>query len=163
MNDVEICVMHDNDLDKCVQVIRSAFKTVAKEFGLTETNSPTNAAFMKSERLIYDRSKGNLMYVLKEQDIIAGFMQLENKGEDRYELKNICVAPEYRHRGFGEALLHFAKGKVQELGGNKISIGIIEENTVLKQWYSNNGFIHLGTKKFDHLPFTVGFMEAVIE
>jgi hypothetical protein len=51
---------------------------------------------------------------------------------------------------------------VKELGGHKISIGIIEENTVLKRWYSNNGFIHLGTKTFDHLPFTVGFMEAVI-
>ncbi len=163
MNDLEICDMHDDDLDKCVQVIHSAFGTVAKEFGLTETNSPTNAAFMKSERLTYDRDKGNLMYVLKEQGNIAGFMQLEKKEENRYELKNICVAPEYRHRGFGEALLDFAKGKVKELGGNKISIGIIEENTVLKQWYLNNGFIHTGTKKFDHLPFTVGFMETIIE
>ena len=163
MNGLEICAMHDDDLDKCVQAIRSAFETVAKEFALTEANCPTNAAFMKSERLIYDKDNGNLMYVPKERGKVAGFMQLEKKEADRYELKNICVIPEYRHLGFGETLLDFAKDKVKELGGNKISIGIIEENNVLKQWYSNNGFIHLGTKKFDHLPFTVGFMETVIE
>lgn len=29
----------------------------------------------------------------------------------------------------------------------------------LKNWYLKNGFIHIGTKKFDHLPLAVGFME----
>ena len=45
------------------------------------------------------------------------------------------------------------------LGGTKIKIGIIEENNILKKWYLNNGFAHIGTGKFDSLPFTVGFME----
>ncbi len=36
---------------------------------------------------------------------------------------------------------------------------IIEENTVLKNWYIANGFVHTGTKKFDHLPFTTGYLE----
>ena len=30
---------------------------------------------------------------------------------------------------------------------------------MLKAWYQSQGFIHTGTKTFDHLPFTVGFME----
>jgi len=40
-----------------------------------------------------------------------------------------------------------------------MTIGIIEENEKLKKWYSDLGFVHIGTKKFEHLPFTVGFME----
>ena len=35
----------------------------------------------------------------------------------------------------------------------------IEESTVLKNWYITNGFEHVGTKKFDHLPFTSGYLE----
>jgi hypothetical protein len=37
--------------------------------------------------------------------------------------------------------------------------GIVEDDTVLKNWYTANGFTHTGTKRFGHLPFTVGFME----
>jgi len=48
---------------------------------------------------------------------------------------------------------------VKSYGGNKISIGIIEENTKLKDWYLKLGFTHISTRKFKHLPFTVGFME----
>lgn len=28
-----------------------------------------------------------------------------------------------------------------------------------QNWYSSNGFVHKGTRKFDHLTFTVGVME----
>ena len=38
-------------------------------------------------------------------------------------------------------------------------VGIVEENKVLRKWYENNGFIHIGTKKFDFFPFTCGYME----
>jgi len=47
----------------------------------------------------------------------------------------------------------------KQLSGIKINIGIIEDNTVLKNWYAANGFIRIGTKKFDHMPITVGYME----
>ncbi len=163
MDNCEICEMRGDELELCVQTVRAAFSTVAKTFGLTEVNCPTNAAFMNNERLLYDHDNGNLMYALKENGCIAGFMQLENNGDGRFELKNIAVVPDCRHKGFGKMLLDFAKQKVKQLGGNKISIGIIEENTVLRQWYEQNGFVHLGTKIYDHLPFTVGFMETAVE
>ncbi len=163
MDNCEICEVREDELALCIAAIRAAFSTVANTFGLTEENCPTNAAFMKIDRLLYDRDKGNLMYALKADGVIAGFMQLEDKGEGRFELKNLAVVPEYCHQGFGKELLGFAKEKARQLGGSKISIGIIEENTVLKQWYEDNGFVHLGTKVLEHLPFTVGFMEAAID
>ena len=42
---------------------------------------------------------------------------------------------------------------------DKINIGIVEENKVLRKWYESFGFVHTGTKKFDFFPFTCGYME----
>ena len=62
--------------------------------------------------------------------------------------------------GLGKELVAYAADYAKDhLGAQKIQIGIVEENTVLKAWYQSQGFIHTGTKTFGHLPFTVGFME----
>jgi hypothetical protein len=58
--------------------------------------------------------------------------------------------------------LDLAKKKVKELGGSYITIGIIEENTTLKEWHIKNGFVHNGTHVFNHLPFTVGYLHYEI-
>lgn len=74
-------------------------------------------------------------------------------------LHNLAVLPECRHNGFGKMLLDHAKDIVKMVGGKTIKAGIIEESDVLKNWYIANGFVHIGTKKFDHLPFTSGYLE----
>ncbi len=79
-----------------------------------------------------------------------------------FELEKLSVLPEHRHRGGGKFLLKHARGEVSRMGGDKITIGIIEENLRLKNWYISHGFIHTGTANFPHLPFTVGFMELLI-
>lgn len=40
-----------------------------------------------------------------------------------------------------------------------MNIGIVEENTILRKWYEDHGFVHIGTKKFDFFPFTCGYMK----
>lgn len=155
--------VNDHELDRCADVIRQGFGTVAKDFGLTIENCPTNGAFIKTERLVNDKSKGNNMFVLIADEEIVGYMQIEKVVNNNYELQKITVLPEFRHCGYGKILLDCAKDKVRELKGSKITIGIIEENEILKQWYIKHGFIHVGTHKFNHLPFTAGFMEFPIE
>ena len=59
----------------------------------------------------------------------------------------------------GEQLVKDAYTKARLLDCTKINIGIVEENTVLRQWYEILGFRHVGTKKFDFFPFTCGYME----
>ena len=56
------------------------------------------------------------------------------------EVKQMNMLPEYRHNGFGKLLLDHAKETVKFLGGNTIKIGIIEESTVLKNWYIAKNF-----------------------
>lgn len=96
------------------------------------------------------------MYGLYAGKKIIGYVSLSKEIDDVFELHNLAVLPEYRHKGFGKLLLDHAKAVVKASGGNVIKIGIMEESTVLKNWYMTNGFVHTGTKKFDHLPFTSG-------
>ena len=152
----------DSELEQCAEVIRRGFQTVADDFGLTPENVPTNGAFIKKERLIADKEKGNIMYALFDRGVIVGFMQLESAGNSTYYLEKISVLPEDRHHGYGSELLNFAKQKVKELEANRLGVAIIEENAILKSWYIKNGFTPTGTKKFEHLPFTVGFLEIYI-
>lgn len=162
MKNFTIREMQDSDIDECLDVIRTSFLTVAEDFGITELNCPTNAAFMKRERLVHEKETDTLMYVACLLGKIIGFVGIKDKTEDEFEIKRLVVLPQYRHFGYGKLLLDFAAEKVISLGGKKITLGIIEENIRLKRWYLNYGFESTGTKVFPHLPFTVGFMEINI-
>lgn len=74
-------------------------------------------------------------------------------------MEKLAVLPEHRHKGYGKKLMGFVFEQVKMSKGERISIGIINESTVLKNWYIENGFAETGTKKFEHLSFTVCFME----
>ncbi len=154
----EMILMKEENLEECAAVIRQGFSTVAKDFGLTIENCPTNGAFIQKERLLEERKKGQMMYGMVTDQKIIGFMQLEKNTDELYFLQKLVVLPEYRHFGLGTKLLDYAREKVKELGGKRLSISIIEENTILKNWYMQYGFVPTGTRKFEHLPFTVGFL-----
>lgn len=146
-------------LSQCLEVIHRGFMTVAEEFGLTPENCPTNGAFMPYSRLENDYNQGDLMFGCFEEGELVGFMQLSQKDAGRFELEKLSVLPEFRHRGYGEALAETAKSEAARRGGERLTIGIIEKNTRLKLWYEKLGFVSTGTREFAHLPFTVGFME----
>ncbi len=146
------------ELPACLHVIHQSFQTVADEFGLTQQNCPKHTSFIPLSFLETQRTWGWKMYGLYTDKKLIGYMSLSKESEDAYELHNLAVLPAYRHNGYGKLLLDYAKSTVKKLGGNAIKIGIIEESTVLKNWYEANGFEHIGAKKFDHLPFTSGYL-----
>lgn len=148
-----------SDLPAALAVIHESFGTVADEFGLTLQNCPKHTAFLSLCYLETQMSWGWRMYCLFAGETVIGYMSLSNEGDGAYELHNLAVLPAYRHKGLGKRLLDHAKAVVHELGGKVIKVGIIEESTVLKNWYMDNGFVPVGTKKFDHLPFTSGYLE----
>ena len=160
MNEIRIRTMQEDEIEECAGIIRKGFGTVAEKFGLTKENCPTNGAFMGSERLRADFNKGKYMYVVEADSQMIGFMQLEIKSAVEAELEKLTVLLHYRHYGFGSRMLDFIKQKARELGIKKLTIGIIEDNMVLKEWYLNHGSQHDGTKDFAHLPFMVGFMSC---
>ena len=154
--------LEPSDFAPAAEMIRAGFATVARQFSLTEQNCPNHTSFITAEKLQNHFCRGWLMYGLYGSGRLTGYVSLSDEGGGVFELHNLAVLPEYRRKGLGKRLIDFCKENVRALGGGKIIIGIIEENTALKSWYAANGFIHTGTKKFDHLPFTAGYMECKV-
>ena len=148
------------DIDRCVQVIRDSFMTVADAFGFTQENAPRFTAFATTaERLQWQYQEGRPRYVCEEDWQIVGYYSLHLQGEQKCELNNLCVLPAYRHRQIGEKLLEHAFEQARKQECVQMFIGIVEENVQLRKWYEAHGAVHVGTEKFDFFPFTCGYME----
>ncbi len=161
------------NIPECVSVIRESFKTVADEFGFTEKNAPRFTAFAITEtRLNYQLehekrkiygffSDGGTNTFVRPKLIGCYSLLVSDNGE--CELNNLCVLPNFRHLGIGSELLDDCLKRAADAGSSKMNIGIVEENTVLRKWYEDKGFVHTNTMKFDFFPFTCGYMEKVLQ
>jgi ribosomal protein S18 acetylase RimI-like enzyme len=149
------------DLPECVRVIRNSFRTVADEFGFTEENAPRFTAFATTEeRLVWQLDgEHRLMYLEEENGAICGYYSLRLNGDGTCDLGSLSVLPEYRHRGIGGRLLRHAAETAAAQGCTMMNLSIVEENTVLRKWYEQNGAVHLRTEKFDFFPFTCGYLQ----
>jgi GNAT superfamily N-acetyltransferase len=155
-------ILKNNELENSAGVIQASFLTVAREFDLTPENAPTNAAFIKYADLLKMRDRDIAMFGLFEDESQIGFVAIERAEEGLFYLEKLAVLPDYRHRGYGRAIVDFVVEYVQRAGGSKISIGIIDHHDVLKKWYQSCGFVITGTKSFGHLPFKVCFMSKTV-
>ena len=144
-------------------VIRDSFATVAEEFGITRENAPTNPAFTEADSLEKMKEKGIFMFSAYLGGHRVGFVAAEKADGGCWYMERLCVLPQYRHRGIGRKLMDFVFETVRQRGGKKVSIGIINVNTVLKNWYIGYGFTETGKRKFSHLPFEVCFLEKEIQ
>lgn len=143
-------------------VIRNSFRTVAKEFNLTRANCPTHPSFVTIRQLTELKKKGLNFFGGFLGETQVGFVALEKADEALYYMEKLAVIPDDRHQGYGQKLVEFAVDYVRSHNGKKISIGIIDEHTILKDWYKTLGFIEVSTRKFNHLPFTVSYMEIEV-
>ncbi len=149
-----------DDLKQCLGVIRRGFETVAVEFNLTSENCPNRTADLPFETLEWEFSRRDMMFVLIADSEYVGFVSVAKKSDSEYKIRYLVVLPEHRHRGYGKALLDHAKAIVSALGAKKLTLGMIDDNTRLKNWYIENGFKTVLTKQFDGAPFTTGYMET---
>lgn len=149
------------DIPECVEVIKRSFQTVANDLGLTVENAPRFTSFATTEERLYRQlyAEHRPMYVFWENKRICGYYSLFIQNNNECELNNLAVLPDFRHRGIGKRLLDHALKTAKESGCETVNIGIVEENTVLRKWYEQNGAIHTGTKKFDFFPFTCGYLK----
>jgi ribosomal protein S18 acetylase RimI-like enzyme len=141
-----------------VEVISNSFETVALEFGLNELNCSTHPSLMTFDKLLELKQKARL-FGLFLANVQVGFVAIEKADDTLYYMDKLAVLPEYRHKGCGRKLVGFVLSYVKKHKGEKVSLGMIDESAVLKNWYKQPGFKEVGTKNFEHLPFTVCFME----
>ncbi len=157
--------VHTNDnFTLLAKLLNEAFATVAKEFGLTRENAPTNNVFITPNELQSQLTGNKEFYVYIQQDRFTGFIAIEKSISipGTFYLEKLAVDPNCRHLGIGRQLMDFASGRVEELSGKRISIGLIDSNTTLKRWYSKQGYTVFEVKTYDHLPFDVCMMEKDI-
>jgi len=148
------------EIPACVRVIRNSHQTVADAFGFTVENAPRYVAFATDEkRLLWHMdSEHRLMFVDEEDGVIRGYYSLLMKKDDECELGNLSVLPEYRHRGIGTALLKHSVRMARKHNCKVMRLSIVEENSVLRNWYEQNGAVHIGTEKLSFFPFTCGYL-----
>lgn len=150
------------DLYKSKEVLQQSFATVAKEFHLTQENAPTNAAFIEITDLLRLKKENINIFGVFKEGLQIGFFTIEKNDQERYFLNKIAVLPEHRHNGYGGSILEYVFRFVNETGGGIISIGIINENLLLKNWYLSYGFSEIDTRTYSHLPFTVCILEKIV-
>jgi len=92
----------------------------------------------------------------------TGFIALENPEVGRYFLRRLAVLPDYRHGGSGGILLRYCIGYIRERGGGKAVFGMINENTVLKEWYLKMGFREREMRELDTVPVAICVMDLEI-
>jgi len=146
------------DLKNSVAVIRDSFQTVAIEFGLNGLNCPTHPSLMTLDKLLELEKKAR-MFGLFLNNVQVGFVAVEKADGTLCYMDKLAVIPEHRHKGYGRKLVEFVLDYVKKNRGEKVSLGMIDESAVLKNWYRQLGFEVTRTKNFEHLPFTVCFME----
>ena len=157
-------VTNKHDFDALTQFLNESFATVALEFGLTKENCPTNNAFITREALKSQLIENREFYTCIMNGQTVGFIAIEKSlnTPDIFYIEKLAVIPAYRHQGIGRQLMDFATHRIVKLGGKSISIGLINSNSILKNWYIKQGYVVRSVKAFDHLPFEVCFMEKQI-
>jgi ribosomal protein S18 acetylase RimI-like enzyme len=150
----------ESDLTAVVQVLNAAHGTVAKQFGFTQETNPTNNAFIDSETLRSQLNSGIRLYGLTVDNILIGCIAIEEstKEAETFYIEKVSVLPEFRNQGRGVELMDFATDLIRKEGGRFVSIALIDSHAKLKSWYLSQGFQQTGVKAYEHLPFSVCFM-----
>ena len=146
------------DVDTAARVLRRAFATVAKRFSLTKENCPRSPAFATSQRVLEEVERGVRYYLLDAGARTCGCVALEHARPEVVYLERLGVLPAHRARGYGSTLVRHVLTEAKTLGARRVEIGIIAEDTPLQGWYERFGFEQTKRKRFDHLPFLVGFL-----
>ncbi|MFA5079696.1 MAG: GNAT family N-acetyltransferase [Dehalococcoidia bacterium] len=154
-------IVTDDQITESVEVIREAFGTVVREFNLTRENAPSHPFFSTREQLV-ELNRKAAFFGFYLDGIQIGFVAVEKAEGGVYYLARLAVKPQYRHRGYGRKLTEFVIDYVRSRGGVKVALGMIDSQTVLKDWYKSLGFVQTGTRQFEHLPFVVCFMEKAV-
>lgn len=123
------------------ELIRLAFSEVADRLGFTRENSPGFTAFASDEKLLrqLDRPEARCLGI-REAGRWVGFVAVAPY-EDEFIVTRLAVHPDFRHRGYGRALMDAACEAARAMGLSEIGLGVLNENAVLKRWYEAQGFV----------------------
>lgn len=164
-SDNDVVIQKAMDTDTCILsgLIRASYQDVAQRFNLTRKNCPKHPSNCKDDWIKKDLDRGVTYYILFKEGIPAGCVAMEKAESQTCFLERLAVLPEFRHKGLGRKLVTHILDMAEKINAKTVSIGIIAKQENLKIWYETLGFVYVATKKFDHLPFQVGFMKIDLQ
>ena len=145
------------------KMISESFRDVARRFSLTKANCPKHPSNCTTSWIEYDMARGVRYFLLYSDESPIGCVGVESPNEDVCYIERLSVLPEMRGKKFGSTLVRHALDFSASKGAKRVSIGIIAEQTELKEWYKKFGFTEMQTKSFQHLPFEVCLMELKLK
>jgi len=151
------------DTETVVSIIRRSFRDVAVRFSLTQDNCPKHPSNCTTAWVESDQERGVQYFIMLDDNEPIGCVGLEKAGSELCYLERLAVLPKWRRNGFGRRLAGHALSQAKAGGAYRVSIGIIAEQTELRDWYARLEFAANATKSFPHLPFQVTFMELRID
>jgi N-acetylglutamate synthase-like GNAT family acetyltransferase len=163
MMSAKIRIGTKEDTQILAETIRKSFQDVAERFGLTQENAPSHPSNCTVDWIRRDMEGGVSYFAIENKNHVVGCVALERPNAEVCYLERLAVLPDQRRHGFGKALVNHALSEAKRLGVNYVSIGIIAEQTELKDWYKGLGFVEGESKEFPHLPFRVTFMSYGIK
>jgi N-acetylglutamate synthase-like GNAT family acetyltransferase len=82
--------------------------------------------------------RGAIYLLLEEENQTCGCVAYEIIGNDLCYLERLAVLPQKRKQGLGGKLINHVLNAAKQSGAERVSIGIISEQTELKKWYEKS-------------------------
>jgi ribosomal-protein-alanine N-acetyltransferase len=93
-----------------------------------------------------ENPRAHLFVAAAEDGAISGYYDMWLYSGEGH-LLNICVAPEYRGKGLGKALLEHALATAENAGADGVYLEVRPSNDAAISLYEKYGFIQVGTRK----------------
>ena len=157
-----LCV--SEEYTEAARIIRMAFRDAADRFSVTENKYPSHPSFADSAQLRGILENGGVFFGAFRNGAMFGCAGIEpfKHENDIWSLEKLAVLPDNRFSGLGSLLLDHARKAVGKYGGNRITAGIIDADTDLKNWYKRRGFTAAEIREVPGMPLNVRIMEKKI-
>ncbi len=146
------------DFEAAAKVVRSAFRASA-------VNYPSHPVFMDIDEIKRTVESGGVFFGAYRESRMIGCVAVKPSPDDvsTWHLIELTVLPENRFVGFGSLLLDHAGKAISIYGGGKISIGLMDADSMLKDWYRRRGFTEAEKKSLQHVPFDMCYMNREVK
>ncbi len=164
------CIADDDaSIRQAVVFINRAFSDVADRFDLMADRHRTHGAHMDFGVLKSEICRGLKLVVLHDPETgeKCGAIGIEKTGDTHFEISRVCVAPEFRGRGYGKEIMLAGEAYIQkhfDLSDRAatLSLGCIYEDKRALSLYRALDYKTTRVKRFKKHPFSIAFMEKTI-
>ena len=91
-------------------------------------------------------SREDTIFLVCEEEVVTGYMGIY-VSFDEANVTNVAVAPNFRKKGYGEALVVAAKEEAKSAGADSIFLEVRQSNEPALSLYKKMGFEELGIRK----------------